>query len=500
VASFGVLSTGFVEKTLQDILTEIEDAEKDAFGAGTDVAPDAPLGQINGIVADQLAQLHELSGAIYRALYPDSAEDEALDNVAAITGALRLSPTNTLVTLSLNLDAGTTVPAGSVASNSSTGDRFATDVEVTNAGSDPTNVSVAATAEQTGPVSADAFSIDQIETPVSGWTAQAGIDNANAETYALVDGQTLTVKVDDGAVQTATFNTADFVDIANATAAEVAAVIDGDITGATSFEISGKVRIESDTDGPGSAIEVTGGTANTALGFPTAKVAGLNQSDADQLGSDLESNTLFRLRREVLLSAQGDATIEAILAEVAGVTGVVETKVFENDTDLTDADGIPPHSVEVVVDAPGVTDADIAQAIFESKAAGIRAHGTTISETITDSQGIDHTIGATRATLISIFIDITVATNTDPIEGPVYPADGDTQVAAALVAEGGKLGIDDDVIAERIKCAAFEVDGVIDILVFFIDKTASPVVSDNIPIGSRELSDFDTANVGVTST
>lgn len=93
------------------------------------------------------------------------------------------------------------------------------------------------------------------------------VTSANAETFALSDGQTLTVKVDGGAEQTATFNTGDFGDIANATAAEVAAVITTDIVGATGGAPGGGlVDITSDA---AVSIEVTGGTANGALGFPT---------------------------------------------------------------------------------------------------------------------------------------------------------------------------------------------------------------------------------------
>ena len=100
------------------------------------------------------------------------------------------------------------------------------------------------------------------------------VTSGNAETYTLVDGQTLTVAVDGGGAQTATFNTADFADIANATAAEVAAVITTDITGATASDSSGSVLIVSDTTGETSTIQVTGGTANTALGFSTALQTG----------------------------------------------------------------------------------------------------------------------------------------------------------------------------------------------------------------------------------
>lgn len=92
---------------------------------------------------------------------------------------------------------------------------------------------------------------------------------ANAETYALVDGQTLTVKVDgQSAAQTITFNTADFVDIDFCTAEEIAAVITTDLVTPPATG-SGTVNpvITSDSGG---TIEVTGGTANAALGFPTS--------------------------------------------------------------------------------------------------------------------------------------------------------------------------------------------------------------------------------------
>ena len=88
-----------------------------------------------------------------------------------------------------------------------------------------------------------------------------------AETYVLVDGQTLLVEVDGGSEQTATFNTADFSNIAAATADEVAVVIDTDLTDASAFDDGGSPTIRSDTRGLGSSLKVTGGTANAVLGF-----------------------------------------------------------------------------------------------------------------------------------------------------------------------------------------------------------------------------------------
>lgn len=93
------------------------------------------------------------------------------------------------------------------------------------------------------------------------------------EPFALSDGETLVLRVNGGEQLVATFNTADFVAIGAATAAEVAAVINADIAGVTaSDDGSGKVQIVGNTiDGTYSVLVDPAGTATTTLGL-------LNQS------------------------------------------------------------------------------------------------------------------------------------------------------------------------------------------------------------------------------
>lgn len=104
----------------------------------------------------------------------------------------------------------------------------------------------------------------------------AARESTGTENFALSNGMTLTVKVDQGTVQTITFLTGEFVSIGAATAEEVAAVINAKIVGAKASATSSgtKVTITSDKRGTGSYIEVTGGTANTPLNFATAQVQG----------------------------------------------------------------------------------------------------------------------------------------------------------------------------------------------------------------------------------
>lgn len=98
------------------------------------------------------------------------------------------------------------------------------------------------------------------------------VPSANTPTFALADGQTLTLKINGGAVQTITFRAADFADIANATRAEVAAEINGQLVGGSAASLTSNVvgiRSSRTTYDGNTSIEVTGGTANGVLGFPT---------------------------------------------------------------------------------------------------------------------------------------------------------------------------------------------------------------------------------------
>lgn len=99
---------------------------------------------------------------------------------------------------------------------------------------------------------------------------------SGAETFALSDGEELTVVIDGGDPQTVIFQAGHFADIGAATAEEVAAVLNGQLRGASATVTGGgtTVTITSDKRGTASGVNVTGGSANAALGFATGNIAG----------------------------------------------------------------------------------------------------------------------------------------------------------------------------------------------------------------------------------
>jgi phage tail sheath protein FI len=102
----------------------------------------------------------------------------------------------------------------------------------------------------------------------------AQITSGNAGPFALVDGQTLGIKVDKGLEQIVTFQAAAFANIGAATPLEVAEAVNTQLFGGKALIAAGKLVLASDTEGLASAIEVSSGSAEGAFAFPGGAVEG----------------------------------------------------------------------------------------------------------------------------------------------------------------------------------------------------------------------------------
>jgi hypothetical protein len=150
----------------------------------------------------------------------------------------------------------------------------------------------------------------------------ATLTSGNAETYSFTDGETLIIKVDGGSAQTCTFNTADFVSITAATAAEVAVVINADTTGCTASGATGSVVIVSDTTGSTSSVQDTGTGTESALGFSTTAVTGRDAAETWYPGMVLQRHASTD---DVLIGWDGTTAPVAILADTASVSATATT-------------------------------------------------------------------------------------------------------------------------------------------------------------------------------
>ena len=441
----GVTSEGFVAKTVDEIVTELEDAFRSAFGQSIDVSPQSNFGQLIGVMAERYADLWALGSAVYAAFNPDAASGASLDYVCALTGTVREPARRSEVSLTATGTPGTVLALERGVSVVSTGVQFRTVEEQTIA-------AVAAWASGTvyaaGARRTNGGNVYQCTT---GGTS-AGSGGPTGTGSAIAD------------------NTAVWKYLGAGTGA-----ID--------------VLAESADTGPKVAVADT----LTVIDTPVAGWSNVtNLLDAD-LGADVETDAALRLRRETELRVSGKAALEAIREDLLAVEGVTAALVFENVTDVTDGDGIPPHAVEALV--LGGDDAEVAAALFDSVAAGIRTFGQgtgAVSETVTDSQGFDHTIEFSRPEELNVYVRVDAITDSDS-----FPADGADQIKAAIVEFGDAQPIGKNVVAASVGAQAFKVDGVLDTPIVYIGLVNPAVASTTIAVSLRQLAKFDTSRITV---
>lgn len=94
-----------------------------------------------------------------------------------------------------------------------------------------------------------------------------------------------------------------------------------------------------------------------------------NPTTYTTLGINEESDALLKIRRQKSVSLGSQGYLAGLIAALENVNGVTFVNVEENSTGTTNADGVPGHSIWVIVAGSGAA-ADIAQAIYVKRNAG----------------------------------------------------------------------------------------------------------------------------------
>lgn len=147
-------------------------------------------------------------------------------------------------------------------------------------------------------------------------------------------------------------------------------------------------------------------------------------------GDKVETDAELRLRQRLSVAIPSQSILAGMLGAVANIKGVSSVRAYDNDGEITDARGIPAHTIAIIVD--GGADQDIAQAIYTKKTPGVGTFGAT-AIVIYDKYGIPLTIRFARPKRTTIIGEITLK------KLPTYNAETSghisTAVAAAIAAE-----------------------------------------------------------------
>jgi uncharacterized phage protein gp47/JayE len=216
--------------------------------------------------------------------------------------------------------------------------------------------------------------------------------------------------------------------------------------------------------------------------------------DATQ-GTAVETDSALRARQSVSVDAQAVSVLNGMTSAIANVPGVTRYKAYQNATNATDANGLPAHSMSLVV-AGGTTTA-IAAAIQSREWPGMTTYGTT-AVTVYNSYGDPEVINYFALATQQIYFAITIKAL------PTYISTTGTLIKNALVNYVNSLGIGDDVYQSQALAAASLINQAegqtFYVTSLFLGTSPVPTTTTNITIPFNQAGACVLGNITFTQT
>lgn len=430
----GLSDQGFTVKRFPELLQEGRERATDLFqdlvspGDIVDTSDSALLGRLVALKTDAEADLWEAAQQVDSAFNPNSATGISLDNLILLSGIpARFENTYSTTQVVLTGDTGTTIPSGSVISSPATNQRFDTIADTVLDLTSTSGFVVVVTSNEintaytitytrnllTRIISFTPTSSGSTSEILSGFKAQ--IDSTYTDLIATIEGDSLRITLDD------VFNPATIV-VSNNLAVN---------------QLSKLADVQAENYGP---IEQPFNTLTTIV-TPRLGWTSVYNPIAAIAGRFRETDEELRLRFRNTKFERSTGTVESIYAALFSLDNVEQVYIEENDTNITNANGVPGHSFLVLID--GGVSAEIARAIWENRPGGILSVGNT-TVTIKDKYGYDREISFSRPTPIPIFIQLSLTTDQN------FPENGQDKIREAIINYLESLTIGQDVVYSRL--------------------------------------------------
>lgn len=320
----------------------------------------------------------------------------------------------------------------------------------------------------------------------------ASIYNSFSPSSAQGTGLARLVKINGMTKRSATYSTVDLTIVGQA--GTVLGTVGNPAVAIDTLEQKWNIPVGTTIPGPGTititataqeqgAIEAAANTVNRIF-TPTRGWQTVNNSTAASPGTAVETDAELRVRQAQSTANPSTTVFDGTVGAVQNLEGVTRARGYENDTGSTDANGIPAHSISVVVE--GGSAPAIAETILLHKTPGCGTYGDT-TETVTDPRGMPVNIKFERPTLVPITVQIIISVNAGYTSG--YATDIANALAAAITA----LGIGNDVLYTKLFIPAYlqgtPAFGTFDIVSIEIKRGVDPLAAANVDIEWNEIAD-----------
>ncbi|EPL5087857.1 baseplate J/gp47 family protein [Klebsiella pneumoniae] len=239
------------------------------------------------------------------------------------------------------------------------------------------------------------------------------------------------------------------------------------------------------------AVAAVAGSVN-GINTPTRGWASVTNPLAATVGVAAETDAELRVRQSQSVALASLTPLDAVDGAIANVEGVTRHKLFENDTETTDANGLPPHSISAIVEGGDATE--IANTIRSVKGQGVSTYGTT-AVIVTDKYGNPYIIRFSRPVDVPVYVSITLKALTG------YSSEVGDEIKAAVAAYINSLAIGDSVLLSRVYSPANL--GVVsggnaryyDIMELLIGRSSDDVAAANVVVAYDESASCSVDNI-----
>lgn len=166
--------------------------------------------------------------------------------------------------------------------------------------------------------------------------------------------------------------------------------------------------------------------ANTIVNImtPTQGWESVTNANPASTGSATETDSQLRARQGESVAQPSQSILKGLKGALASLENVQRCQVYENDKGVTDANGVPAHSICAVVE--GGDSVDIAETIWKRKAPGCGTYGN-VTQEITDDDDQTYEIGFSRVSYVDIDVQVNITTRSG------YSATTPSDIKDALV-------------------------------------------------------------------
>lgn len=478
----GVTKNGFVRKRLDEIKNDVYGRLKEGWGYDITINPQSFLNVLVTGFSDEVAKLWEVAENTYYAMYTMSAEGANLDNAMQFGGITRERDARTMYMLACTAPDDTVVEYGVLVKSATNPEKMFRCTNKQVIGRENFRKIVIKPYMESG--------IDLFYLTINRNTYQYIKQEGDSELtvlkaiQGLIDENGINVQIDEE-------NCSLWLEDINKQTSNTLAISNNFLIESVTTNILFESMDYGEVIIANGLIKelVTLGTGITEVWNDIAPAPGRFEAD------DVEARQNFIKRCAI----RSRTMLESITAEIYNtVDNVLSVAGYENDTEMTDAEGRPAKSVEIIVD--GGEDGEIASIIYKKKANGIRAYGNTTVD-VADTFGNIHKIGFSRPDYLYVWMLVVITGKPGRTMAPNYAQltqdsilsdASDIQVGDSLYMQTFLAGIYEKVVSvSMVEIKTFST----------LDKNYIPeeqeYVSGNIYISNRQKAVFDVSRIEV---